>query len=81
MTTTIAPSKATPACYSTSPAPWGSLRPTGSTVKRKGPDSEALTVVWWRRGRLHLPQLHHLIPPRPVPLEWGAYAVAWMEAA
>ena len=34
---------------------------------------------WWRRGRLHIPQLQTspVIIPHPVPRSWSAYTVAW----
>ena len=34
---------------------------------------------WWRRGRLHIPQLQTspVIIPHRVPRSWAAYTVAW----
>lgn len=39
--------------------------------------------TWWRRGRTHLPQVHH--DPEatgpPFPLHTGDYVVVWKDAA
>ena len=41
--------------------------------------SEPILTGWWRRGRLHIPQLQTspVIIPHPVPRSWSAYTVAW----
>ena len=38
-----------------------------------------IPCLWWRRGRLHIPQLQTspVIIPHRVPRSWAAYTVAW----
>ncbi len=37
------------------------------------------SCFWWRRGRVHIPQLQTspVIIPHRVPRSWAAYTVAW----
>jgi hypothetical protein len=44
-----------------------------------GDSNENGPCLWWRRGRLYLPQLQTspVIIPHRVPRSWGAYTVAW----
>ena len=45
----------------------------------ENPGADAVPCFWWRRGRLHIPQLQTspVIIPHPVPRHWSAYTVAW----
>ena len=44
-----------------------------------GEPGETDPCSWWRRGRLHIPQLQTspVIIPHRVPRSWAAYTVAW----
>jgi hypothetical protein len=38
-------------------------------------------MVWWRRGRLWLQDLHPAKLIHPVPNQWAAYGLAWRSEA
>ena len=45
----------------------------------ENPGADTVPCFWWRRGRLHIPQLQTspVIIPHRVPRSWAAYPVAW----